>query len=109
MEDYYCLGIDLGTTKSSVGICINGKIEIIPDKETRNKCLPSVVSFTENDILIGESAKNNLEKNYKNTIYNILLLIGKKFDDPEIQKEIKLLPYKVIKGENNKLKIEVEI
>ena len=44
MEDY-CLGIDLGTTKSSVGICINGKIEIIPDKETRNKFIPSVVSF----------------------------------------------------------------
>ena len=108
MEDYYCLGIDLGTTKSSVGICINGKIEIIPDKETRNKFIPSVVSFTENDILIGESAKNNIEKNYKNTIYNIMILIGKKFDDPEIQKEIKLLPYKVIKGENNKLKIEVE-
>ena len=107
MEDY-SLGIDLGTTNSSIGIWINGKIEIIPDKETRSKLVPSIVSFTENEILIGEPAKNNLIKNYKNTIYNIMFLIGKKFDDPEIQKEIKLLSYIVIKGENNKLQIEVE-
>ncbi len=107
MEDY-SLGIDLGTTNSSIGIWINEKIEIIPDKESRSKLIPSIVSFTENEILIGEPAKNNLVKNYKNTIYNIMFLIGKKFDDPEIQKEIKLLSYNVIKGENNKPQIEVE-
>ena len=106
--DIIVLGIDLGTTESSIGILINTKIEIIPDKESRNKLIPSIVSFTENEILIGEPAKNNLVKNYKNTIYNIMFLIGKKFDDPEIQKEIKLLSYNVIKGENNKPQIEVE-
>ena len=104
----YIPGIDLGITESNIGIFLNVKVEIIPDKETSNKIVPSIVSFTNNEILIGEPAKKNIVKNYKNTINNVMFLIGKNFDVPSIQKEMKLLPYTIIKGEDNKPKIEVE-
>ena len=102
------LGIDLGTTYSCVAIWKNGKAEIIPNQETGNRITPSVVSFTKKDRIVGDAAKNQAIRNYKNTVYDAKRLIGRDYDDPEVQKDIKLWPFKVIKGDNNKPKIQVE-
>ena len=106
-ENTECLGIDLGTTYSCVGIYRNGKVDIIPT-ETGGRITPSVVAFTKNERLVGDSAKGQINKNFKNTVYDAKRLIGRTFDDPEVQKDIKLWPFKVIRGDNNKPKIEVE-
>ena len=106
-ENTDCLGIDLGTTYSCVGIWRNGKVDVIPN-ETGGRITPSVVAFTKNERLVGDSAKGQINKNFKNTVYDAKRLIGRTFDDPEVKKDIKLWPFKVIKGDNNKPKIEVE-
>jgi len=95
------IGIDLGTCYSCIGIYRQGKVEIIPN-EQGNRITPSWVAFTDNERLIGEPAKNQSSMNPKNTIYDAKRLIGKKFDDPFIQQEIKLLTYDVSSSPNNK-------
>ena len=102
------LGIDLGTTYSCMAIWKNGKPEVIPNQETGARITPSVVSFTKNERLVGEAAKSQIVKNFKNTVYDAKRLIGRTYDDPEVERDIKLWPFKVIKGDNNKPKIEVE-
>ena len=102
------LGIDLGTTYSCMAIWKNGKPEVIPNHETGNRTTPSVVSFTKKYRVIGDAAKNQAVRNYKNTVYDAKRLIGREFNDPEVQKDIKLWPFKVIKGDNDRPKIEVE-
>ena len=102
------LGIDLGTTYSCMAIWKNGKAEVIPNQETGNRITPSVVSFTKKDRIVGDAAKNQAIRNFKNTVYDAKRLIGRDYDDPEVQKDIKLWPFKVIKGDNNKPKIQVE-
>ena len=101
------LGIDLGTTYSCIGVWRNGKVEVIIN-ETGARITPSVVSFTKNERLVGEAAKSQIAKNFKNTVYDAKRLIGRTYDDEEVQRDIKLWPFKVIKGDNNKPKIEVE-
>ena len=108
MADNLTLGIDLGTTYSCIAIWRNGKADVIPNQETGSRITPSVVGFTKKDRIVGEAAKNQAIRNYKNTVYDAKRLIGRDFDDPEVQKDIKLWPFKVIKGDNNKPKIEVE-
>ncbi len=66
------------------------------------------VGFIKNERLVGNEAKSQAIRNYKNTVYDAKRLIGRKYDDPQVQKDIKLWPFKVIKGDNNKPKIEVE-
>ena len=100
------IGIDLGTTNSCVGIYRDGKVEIIAS-ETGNRTVPSYVSFTSEERLIGEAAKSNAASNPKNTIFDIKRLMGRTFDDPVVQDEIKHLPYKII-NKNNKPVVEVE-
>ena len=94
------IGIDLGTTNSCISIYRNGKVEIIPN-EFGNRITPSIVSFTEKGRLIGEAAKLQLIKNPSNTIYNSKRFIGKKIN--EVQNNIKIYPFKIEKGENNKI------
>ena len=89
------IGIDLGTTYSCVGIFKNGRVEIIPN-ELGNRITPSFVAFTDEERLVGESAKNQASANPERSIYVVKRLIGRKFDDKEVQKDMKLLPYKVV-------------
>jgi heat shock protein 1/8 len=102
-----CIGIDLGTTYSCVGIYRNKTVEIIAN-EHGNRTMPSYVSFLDNERYIGEPAKEQLSSNPKNTIYDVKRLIGRNFDDPEIQNDINNYSYKIVKNEYNKPVIEVE-
>ena len=95
------IGIDLGTTYSCAAIWKNNAAEIIPNHETGDRITPSVVSFSEKDRLIGQAAKNQITKNYTNTIYDSKRLIGRKFDDETVQKDMKLWPFKVEKDPNS--------
>ena len=100
------IGIDLGTTYSCVGIFRNGSVEIIPN-ELGNRITPSVVAFTDDDRLVGEAAKNQAALNPKRTIYSVKRLIGRKYNDKEVQMDKKLLPYDII-GKDGKPYIQVE-
>ena len=101
------IGIDLGTTYSCVGIFRNGSVEIIPN-ELGNRITPSVVAFTDDDRLVGDAAKNQAALNPKRTIYSVKRLIGRKYNDKEVQMDKKLLPYDII-DKDGKPYIQVEI
>lgn len=89
------IGIDLGTTYSCVGIFKNGRVEIIPN-ELGNRITPSTVAFTDEEKLVGEAAKNQASVNPLRTVYVVKRLIGRNFDDKEVQRDLKYLSYKVI-------------
>lgn len=90
------IGIDLGTTYSCVAVSRAGQVEIIPN-ELGARVTPSYVAFTaDGERLVGDAAKNYAPISPENTIFDVKRLIGRKFDDPEVQKDMKLLPYKVI-------------
>ena len=103
----YCIGIDLGTTYSCVGIWRNNRIEIIQN-EMGERTISSVVSFNNDKILIGDLAKRQIIKNYKNTIYDVKRLIGRNYSDPIVQEDMKLWPFKLEKDNKDKPLICVE-
>mmetsp|Transcript_6953 Transcript_6953/g.6910 ORF Transcript_6953/g.6910 Transcript_6953/m.6910 type:complete len:683 (+) Transcript_6953:443-2491(+) len=90
------IGIDLGTTYSCVGVMKNGKVEILANDQG-NRITPSYVAFTPEERLIGDAAKNQASSNVENTVFDIKRLIGLKYNDKTVQKEIKHLPYKIDK------------
>ena len=94
------IGIDLGTTYSCVGVWQNDKVEIIANDQG-NRTTPSWVSFTETEKLVGESAKNQYSMNIENTIYDAKRLMGYKFSDPILQKELKHLSYNIKPNAND--------
>ncbi|KAL3231232.1 hypothetical protein MRX96_023295 [Rhipicephalus microplus] len=99
------IGIDLGTTYSCAGVYRQGKVEIIAN-EQGNRTTPSYVAFTDHERLIGEAAKNQAALNPTNTVFDAKRLIGRNFDDPALQNDMKHWPFRVI-GEGNKPRIQV--
>ena len=100
------IGIDLGTTYSCVGVWQNDHVEIIANDQG-NRTMPSYVSFTAEERLIGEASKSSAASNPTNTVFDAKRLIGKNFDDANVQKYMKHLSYNVIK-QGNKPMIQVE-
>lgn len=90
------IGIDLGTTYSCVGVMKNGKVEILANDQG-NRITPSYVAFTAEERLIGDAAKNQAPSNVNNTVFDIKRLIGLKYNDKTVQKELKHLPYSITK------------
>ena len=87
-EEEFAIGIDLGTTFSCMAILINEKVEIIPNEIGEN-LTPSVVSFIDDGVLVGEQTINQLIKNPKKTIYSIKRLMGKNYNDEKVLNDIK--------------------
>jgi molecular chaperone DnaK len=94
------IGIDLGTTNSCVAVMEGDKPKVIENHEG-HRITPSIVAFTDNDeVLVGQSAKRQAVTNPENTVFAIKRLIGRKFDDQIVQKDIKMVPYKIVKADN---------
>jgi molecular chaperone DnaK len=100
------IGIDLGTTNSCVAVMEGGKAKIIENAEG-SRTTPSIVAYTNNETLAGQPAKRQAITNSNNTLFAIKRLIGRKFDDKEVQKDIKLAPYKIVKADNGDAWVEV--
>ena len=100
------IGIDLGTTNSCVAIMEGGKPKVIENKEGR-RTTPSVVSYDSNEIKVGEVAKRQSVTKPKETLYAVKRLIGRRFKDDAVQKDIKMVPYKIIPADNGDAWLEV--
>jgi molecular chaperone DnaK len=101
------IGIDLGTTNSCVAVMENGKPKVIENSEGA-RTTPSIVAYTEDgEILVGASAKRQAVTNPKNTLFAIKRLIGRRFDEEMVQRDIKMVPYKIVRADNNDAWVEV--
>jgi len=101
------IGIDLGTTNSCVAIMDGGKPRVIENSEG-DRTTPSIVAFTKDDeVLVGQSAKRQAVTNPQNTLYAIKRLIGRRYDDAVVQKDVDMVPYKIVKADNGDAWVEV--
>ena len=95
------IGIDLGTTNSCVSVLEGDKPKVIENAEGA-RTTPSVVAFADDgEILVGQSAKRQAVTNPENTVYAVKRLIGRRFEDDVVQKDIKMVPYKIVKVSRN--------
>jgi molecular chaperone DnaK len=102
------IGIDLGTTNSCVAIMEGGKPRVIENSEG-DRTTPSVIAFTKDgEVLVGQPAKRQAVTNPANTLHAIKRLIGRKFDDEIVQRDIKMVPYKIVKADNGDAWVEVQ-
>jgi molecular chaperone DnaK len=102
------IGIDLGTTNSCVAIMEGGKPRVIENSEG-DRTTPSIVAFTkDNEVIVGQPAKRQAVTNPQNTLFAIKRLIGRKFDDEVVQRDIKMVPYKIVKADNGDAWVEVQ-
>ena len=93
------IGIDLGTTNSCVSVMEGGKPKVIENSEGA-RTTPSIVAYTDDEVLVGASAKRQAVTNPKNTLYAVKRLIGRRFDEKEVQKDIDLMPFAIVKADN---------
>jgi molecular chaperone DnaK len=101
------IGIDLGTTNSCVAIMEGGKPRVIENSEG-DRTTPSIVAFTKDDeVLVGQSAKRQAVTNPQNTLFAVKRLIGRKFDDEVVQKDIKMVPYGIVRADNGDAWVQV--
>jgi len=102
------IGIDLGTTNSCVAVMEGGKWKVIENSEG-DRTTPSIVAFTkDNEVLVGQSAKRQAVTNPENTFFAVKRLIGRRFDDAVVQKDIPMTPYKIVKADNGDAWVEVK-
>ena len=102
------IGIDLGTTNSCVSVLEGGKPKVIENAEG-DRTTPSIIAFTNDDeILVGQSAKRQAVTNPHNTLFAVKRLIGRKFKDDVVQKDIKMVPYKIVAADNGDAWVEVK-
>ncbi len=102
------IGIDLGTTNSCVAVMEGGAWKVIENSEG-DRTTPSIVAFTkDSEVLVGQSAKRQAVTNPQNTFYAVKRLIGRRFDDAVVQKDIPLTPYKIVKADNGDAWVEVQ-
>ncbi|NDF86169.1 MAG: molecular chaperone DnaK, partial [Gammaproteobacteria bacterium] len=102
------IGIDLGTTNSCVAIMEGGKPRVIENSEG-DRTTPSIVAFTKDDeVLVGQSAKRQAVTNPQNTLYAVKRLIGRRFDEKIVQKDIDMVPYKIVKADNGDAWIDAQ-
>ncbi len=100
------IGIDLGTTNSCVAVMEGDKPKVIENSEG-DRTTPSIVAFANDEVLVGQPAKRQAVTNPENTLFAIKRLIGRTFDEEAVQKDIKLVPYKIIKADNGDAWVEV--
>lgn len=101
------IGIDLGTTNSCVAIMDGGQARVIENAEGA-RTTPSIVAFVDNEVLVGQPAKRQAVTNPKNTLYAIKRLIGRRFNEAEVQKDIDLAPYNIVKADNGDAWVEID-
>ncbi|SNC64533.1 molecular chaperone DnaK [Marinobacter sp. es.048] len=102
------IGIDLGTTNSCVAIMDGDKVKVIENAEG-DRTTPSIIAYTDDgETLVGQSAKRQAVTNPDNTLYAIKRLIGRRFEDDVVQKDIKMVPYKIAKADNGDAWVEVK-
>jgi len=101
------IGIDLGTTNSCVAVMEGGTPRVIENSEG-DRTTPSIVAFADDDeVLVGQPAKRQAVTNPSNTLYAVKRLIGRRFDEEAVQKDIKLVPYNIVKADNGDAWVEV--
>lgn len=94
------IGIDLGTTNSCIAVMENNKAKVIENSEG-DRTTPSVVAYTkDNEVLVGQPAKRQSITNPENTFFAIKRLIGRKYSDSEVQRDVNIMPYKIVSSNN---------
>ena len=106
MSKNQVIGIDLGTTNSCVAVIENGQVKVIENSEGA-RTTPSIVAYTQDEILVGASAKRQSVTNPKNTVYASKRLIGRKFKEDAVQKDIDLMPYTIMEAKNGDAWVKV--